>query len=158
MIFWFSFFKHVMPSLKCQLAKLVSIFYFNHGSNIKIFFNAKLEAFCWCCVDFASKISPFSNSPTTKYIPFAMDMSPIILINFWLLSPLYKHLQFLSRHHGHYSIKKLPNHLHLTQNFNQLCYSIHELCSHLSNQPYLEKKGCLWLLLNFFPPKRMIGS
>jgi hypothetical protein len=104
-----------VPWLKCQPTKLVSILYFNHGSNIKIFLCVKLEAFYWCCVDFASKFSPFNNSPIAKYIPFAMDMLLVILIKFWLLSLLCKHLQFLSHHHGHYSIKKSPNHLHLTQ-------------------------------------------
>jgi hypothetical protein len=131
--FWIFILKHVVPWLKHQPAKLVFILYFNHGNNIKKFLRAKLEAFYWCCVDFASKFSPFNNSPITKYIPFTMDMLPVILIRFWPLSPLCKHLQFLSHHHGHYSIKKIAKSPPSHTNFSQLCYSIHELCSHLNN-------------------------
>ncbi len=136
--FWIFFLKTCCALIETPTCKTSFYMYFNHGNKIKIFLQAKLKTFCWCCVDFASKFSSFNNSPITKYIPFTMDMSPIILIRFWLLSPPCKNLQFLNHHHGHYSIKKLPNHFHLTQNFSQLCYSIHELCSHLSNQPYLK--------------------
>ncbi len=136
--FWFLKKKPCCALVETPTCKTSFYMYVNHENNIKIFLHAKLETFCWCCVNFASKFSPFNNCPVTKYIPFTMDMSLVILIRFWLLSPPCRHLQFLSHHHGHYSIKKSPNHLHLTQNFSYLCYSIHELCSHLSNQQYLQ--------------------
>jgi hypothetical protein len=98
------------------------------------------------CLRYVTKIFPFSNSCIAKYVLVAMHVcSQYVRSHSGLLLPLDCCCHCANICNLQFAImatcqkkKESPS-----QNFHHLCCFIHDLCSHLGNQPYLKQK---WLV------------